>query len=154
MTNVETFPRGVLSTSRRYKGVYFQCRDVEIQRRNVPERYIFNVTMLSPTSRRAREVHFQHRDVESNVTTFPRLTFKKFYKKNSKYRETPYIQIYSSQSFHKACHAISPSPRQPRNLETCNINGSKLKQEKLYLAHLKQAKMMTKIILRIGLPPK
>ena len=139
-SNVATFPKGVISTSRRCREVYFQCRDVA-------EKYVFNaatlesnvttclrgifsiVAMFSPASRRSRDQHPGN-----------------FYKFFSKYRKTPCIQVYSSQSVHKACHAISPSPWQPRNLETCNTNASKLKQAKLNLANLKQEKLMTKII--------
>ena len=116
--NVAMFPRGVFSTSRRW----------------------------NPTSQRVREVHFQRRDVEANVATFPRPTSRKYFQKISKYIKTTCIQIYSSQSLHINCHAISPSPRQPRNLKTCNTNASKLKQEKLNLANLKQEKLMTRII--------
>ena len=77
------------------------------------------------------EVYFQRSEVESNVATFLRPTSRKFLQKFYKYRKTTCIQIYSSQSLHKACHAISPSPRQPWSLETCNTNASKLKKSKL-----------------------
>ena len=71
--NVVTFPRGIISISRLCRDVLFQHCDVGIQRRNIVERYIFNiatlesnlttlqrgiyfnVATLSPTSRRSRD---------------------------------------------------------------------------------------------------
>ena len=34
---VATFPRGIISTSRRCRGVYFQSRDVGVQHRDITE---------------------------------------------------------------------------------------------------------------------
>ena len=103
--------------------MFFQHRDIGTQHRDVPERYVFNVTTLEP-----------------NVAMFPGPSTKNFCKNFLSVENS----LHSALLFPKACTKLSMlfllSHNNLGTSKHCNKNTSKLKQVKSNLANFKQEK--------------
>ena len=146
--NVTTLQRGLIFHIMTLNPTSRRSREVLFQRHHVLERYFFNVAILKP-----------------NVATFlggifSMLRRSRDHQPGFLYKKILIVEnsLHLALLFPKTCTKLSMLFLLSRsNLGTSkhfNTNTSKLKQEKSNLVNLKQEKMMTKIIQKLGLPPK